>query len=426
MAKLKELREKQARLVTEARAKLDEVSGADEARAAELEAQHDKIMDEHDRIEAVIQREEKLAAAEARQAERDAAAAAARRPGLEDREAAGDGNEESITYREAFRDYFRAGGQMSEMDPEARDVLRRGEVSAKELRVQTAGTGSAGGFTVPTELHGKIIKSMLAFGPMYDPGITTELKTNAGNPIDLPTVDDTASTAVAHTEGTALADTGAKDVVLGKKTLGAYVYDTEFVRFSMELAQDSIIAFETLLGNLLGERLGRIANEKLTVGTGSSEPQGIVTGSSQGLVAASSSAITSDELIELQHSVNSAYRVGPNVGWMFSDAILKVIRKLKDGQGNYLWQLGDVRTGTPSTLLGHTYRVNDSMAGMGVNNKIAVFGDFSKYYTRKVGDPVIGVLRERFWPDLGTAGFIRFDGLLADTAAVKHLALAAV
>jgi len=426
MDRLKELREKMAKLVTEARACLDEATSADEARAAELEHRHDAIMKDHDKLEADYRRAERLAEAEARAAER-ATAPDPRRPNGEDREASCAGSSETeITYREAFRDYFRAGGRLSEMEPESRDVLRRGESRDKEIRAQTAGTNAAGGFTVPTELHAQIIKTMLAFGPMYDPGITTELQTSGGNPIDLPTVDDTAVTAVAHTEGAALADTGAKDVVMGKKSLSAYVYDTEFVRFSMELAQDSLVAFETFLGNLLGERLGRIANEKLTIGAGATEPEGIVTGSQQGKVAATSSGILADELFDLQHSVNSAYRVGPNVGWMFNDTILALIRKLKDGQGNYLWQMGDVRTGSPSTLLGHSYRVNDSMSGIGVNNKVAVFGDFSKYYTRKVGGPVVGVMRERFWPDLGTAGFIRFDGLLADSAAVKHLAMAAV
>ena len=54
-----------------------------------------------------------------------------------------------------------------------------------------------------------------------------------------------------------------------------------------------------------------------------------------------------------------------------------------------------------------------------------VFGDFSKYFVRKVGSPVIGVLRERFWPQVGIAGLIRFDGELGDTAAIKHLKTAA-
>ncbi|PCI51387.1 MAG: phage major capsid protein [Alphaproteobacteria bacterium] len=425
MANLKELREQQARLVTEARTKMDEVSGADASRAKELDVQYDKIMAEHDAIDVTIKREERLAEAEARLAER-LAAGDPRRPNGENTEGRAGGNEESITYREAFRDYFRAGGQMSEMDTESRDVLRRGEVSAKELRVQTTLTGAAGGFTVPTELQAHIIKSLKAFGPMYDPGITTELKTASGAAIDMPTVDDTAGTAALHTEGAVIADTGTKDVVIGKKTLLAYVYDTEFVKFSFELAQDSLFAFETLLGDLLGERIGRLANDKLTTGASGTEPQGIVTGSSQGLLTTSASAITWDNIIDLEMSIDDAYLAGPKVRYMFSKAILKAARKLKDGQGNYLWQKGDVRLGTPDTMNGYAYTVNNSMAGFGVNNKAMVFGDFSKYYVRKVGDPAVMVAREKFMPNLGVAGLVRFDGLLGDTAAVKHMVLAAV
>ena len=106
---------------------------------------------------------------------------------------------------------------------------------------------------------------------------------------------------------------------------------------------------------------------------------------------------------------------------MFHDTTLQAIRKLKDGQNNYLWQMGDVRSGAPATLLGNPYLVNQAMDSIAANKKVIVFGDFGKYFVRKVGAPVIGVLRERFWPDLGIAGLIRFDGELGDTAAVKYL-----
>jgi HK97 family phage major capsid protein len=87
--------------------------------------------------------------------------------------------------------------------------------------------------------------------------------------------------------------------------------------------------------------------------------------------------------------------------------------------------MGDVTTGAPGTLLGYRYSINDDMDALAAAKKVMLFGDFSKYFVRKVGAPVIGVLRERFWPDLGIAGLIRFDGELGDTAAVKHLITAA-
>ena len=107
--------------------------------------------------------------------------------------------------------------------------------------------------------------------------------------------------------------------------------------------------------------------------------------------------------------------------FMFNDLTLAAIRKLKDGQGNYLWSMGDVQGGIPGTLLGYRYSINQAVDTIATAKKTILFGDFGKYYVRKVGSPVIGVLRERFWPDLGIAGLIRFDGELGDAAAVKHL-----
>src|SRR5690606_19277222 len=121
---------------------------------------------------------------------------------------------------------------------------------------------------------------------------------------------------------------GGKDVTFGKKTLNAFVYDTEFVKFSMELAQDSIFNMESLLGSLLGKRLGRIANLQLTVGNNSGAPHGIVTASTKGKDAAAAAAVTYDEVIDLVHSVDPAYRQSPKVRFMFNDTTLAVLRKL--------------------------------------------------------------------------------------------------
>lgn len=422
--RIKELREKQAQIVTEARERLDQINAStDEARTKDLETQHDAAMAEHDKLEKQIEREE-------RQAKIEATAAEAR---AKNRPIPGDGGEgrgqdggDAPEYREVFHKMICAGGDLSELSAEERSVLRAGiaNVGKTEGRAQTVGTTTAGGFTVPTELANFIVKSMKDWGPMYDEEICTIINTTSGNPIKIPTVDDTATTAEKHTEAAALTDDGGKDVAFAQKSLDAYVYDTEFIRFSFELAADSIFSMESLLGALLGERLGRIANRELTVGDGVGDPNGIVVASTLGKTAAAAAAIASDELIDLQHSVNSAYRRSPKTRWMFADTTLAAIRKLKDGQGNYLWQMGDIKTGAPATLLNHPYSINDDVPAIATGAKPIVFGDFGKYFVRKVGSPVIGVLRERFWPDLGIAGLIRFDGELGDTAAVKHLIMA--
>lgn len=416
MPTLTELQEKRGTLITQAREGLNQIdANTDESRATELQMQHDAAMAELDKLDTRIAAEEKQAKREKTLEEERTS----RRPKPDDTQHRGAGDDDDAPeYRDVFRQIL-CGVQPGEMSPEERAVLKQG-VAKFESRAQST-SNTAGGYTVPTTLYDKIILSMAAWGPMYDPGICTEVITSSGEQINLPTIDDTAVTVAKHTENTALTDDGSKDVTVGQKVLNAYIYDTTFVKWSIELSQDSIFNWEQLLADLLGERLGRRANIELTTGDGSGDPNGIVTASSLGKTAAAVAAITADELIDLQHSVDPAYRVSPKARFQFNDTTLKTIRKLKDGQGQYLWNGGDLSKGISPTLLGYNYSINQAMASPATGNKTVIFGDHSKYFVRKVGAPIIGVMRERFWPDLGIAGLIRLDGELADTAAVKHL-----
>lgn len=422
MATLKELREQAAKTLTQARSLNDSISdtaSAEERKAAEVAV--DKALAEVAEIEGRAERQGKLEAAEkraeeAREAE-ERQAIESKRPGADPAIAEQGGN---VDYRSAFHEYLRAQGQKGEMSQEARSVLDRGYTSV-EMRAQTT-ANTAGGYSIPVELMNILVKSMSAWGPMYSEDVGTVLTTAGGGQITMPTVNDTASTAGAHTEGATLTDDGGKDVTFGQKVLESFAYDTEWLRVSKELADDSIFAMEQVLGDLLGERLGRIANLQLTTGSGSSAPNGIVTASSLGKTAAGAAAITSDEIIDLIHSVDPAYRNGPKVQFMFNDSTLAAVRKLKDGDGNYLWQMGNVQQGQPGSLLGYSYRINQAMASLATGQRVMLFGDMGKYYVRKVGQPLIGALQDKdFWPGFGVAGYIRFDGELSDTAAVKHL-----
>lgn len=411
-----ELQEKRGRLVTQAREALEEIKkNTDEARAAELDKRHDDIMAELDKLDANIKREERVEAAEKREEEERAK----RRPNPDDGQTRAEDEPAKLEYREVFRKIV-SGVSVGELSAEERAVLKSGVDQGAQFRAQST-SNTAGGYTVPVTLANFIIKSMAAWGPMYDPGICTEINTTSGEQINIPTVDDTAVPVVKHTEGTALTDDGGSDVTLGQKVLNAFMYDTEFIRWSIELSQDSTINWEQFLADLLGERLGRRANTELTTGDGNGDPNGIVTASSLGVTAASATGLTFDELFDLEHSVDPAYRQSPKARFMFADSTLKVLRKLKDGEGRYIWSPGDTTKGVASTLNGRNYSINQAMAAVATGNKSIIFGDFGKYFVRKVGSPIIGVMRERFWPDLGIAGLIRLDGELGDTAAVKHL-----
>ena len=412
MAETNTLRSQMANIATEARAKLAEVTNeTPEARADEIEREFDAMMVDHDKLGARAERMEKADAA-IRSAN---AVDVSKRPEFEARQAPAVDAGEAVSYRQAFYSMIANGG-IDGLDNEARNVLRQSEV-----RTQTAGTTTAGGFTVPTELASFIDKAMAASGPMYDSTLFTVLNTTGGNTFNIPTVDDTAVTAVAHTEGTQPTDDGGKDVTFGQKQLGAFAFDTEWVRWSYELANDSIVNVEALLGELLGERLGRIANSKLTTGSGSSDVEGIVTNSGLGKTAAATAAITADEIIDLIHSVDPAYRASASTAIMMNDSTLAAVRKLKDGNGQYLWTMGSFQAGVPQNILGYNVVVNQAMDSLATAKKVMLFGDMSKYYVRKVGGPSLFVARERFAPDYGILGYARFDGVLANTGAVKHL-----
>lgn len=420
--RIKELRQKQEKIVVEARERLDQISACtDEARSKELEAQHDTAMAEHDRLDKEIEREEKLLALENRADE----LRSRQRPLMPDQRSDDRQPNAGSEYRSAFYSMLANGGDVTALSAEERSVLRAGAVAPDPEQRGQSTVAAAGGYTVPTELAGFIIQSMKDWGPMYDDNICTEMRTTRGNAVTIPTVDDTDTSAEPHKEGDDLADIGAKDVEFGQKLLNAYVFNTEFVRFSFELAQDSAFGIEQLLGSLLGERLGRIANLQLTRGSGTNAPNGIVTASSLGHTTLTTTGVTWDDIIDLEHSVDPAYRVSPKARYMFNDKTLSIVRKLKDGDGNYLWQKGDVQKGVPGSFNGRAYSINQAMDDLGAAKKFMLFGDFSKYFVRKVNDPMIGIMRERFWPNLGIAGLIRFDGELGDTAAIKHLKAAA-
>ncbi|MBB3035384.1 phage major capsid protein [Alteriqipengyuania lutimaris] len=417
---LQQYYQERGELVAEARQILDGLADdASETEIQQAEERHDAVMAKVDALDKKIAREERVAQAETAEEERRSRM----RPNGRDGSAPGIDGGDTPTSEDRAREYRSAFAKFvcgAELSNEERQALR-----SVEQRVQTAGTPADGGYTVPTELMNEIVKAMKDWGPMFDEDVARVFTTASGNQMTIPTVDDTGVTPEAHAEGSQGTDDGGKDVTFGEKSLDAFAYDTEWIKWSFELDEDSIFAMEQLLGSLLGERLGRNGNKQLTVGAGGSAPNGVVTASSLGVTAAATGAIAADELIDLQHSVNAAYRRSPKTRWQFSDDTLKVIRKLKDGQGNYLWQMGDVRSGEPDQLLRSPYSVNDDVPPIAAGNRAIIYGDHSKYFVRKVGAVRTIVARERFAPNLGILGVHRFDGELVDTAAVKHLALAA-
>ena len=420
---IKTLREQQNQIVDEARKYIDQIDEKTESGVAkELEEKYDRAMADFDKLEADIQRRVKLDDAEQRYEATGQQVDQANRPGTEDnirsQHVEQADPEQEMSAEDAFSIACRFG--VGALPAENRGLIQHNLDLPKEIRAQAVGTDSAGGYTVPEGFQAEIVKSMAAWGPMLDPSVTRVLNTATGNDIPWPTVNDTANSGALLAENT---QEGEQDVTFAQKVLGAYKYSSDIVRVSLELLQDSAFDMDPLLSELFGERLGRIGNAQLTTGTGSGQPNGIVTASSAGKTAASATAITFDEIIDLFHSIDPAYRASPRCSFMFNDSTLASIRKLKDGDGNYLWQSADGRSGEPATILGRPYVVNQAMASIATGNKTVLFGDMNKYVVRRVRDFTLLRLAERYadFYQVGFLAFNRIDGELLDTAAVKHL-----
>ncbi|MEU7032727.1 phage major capsid protein [Streptomyces sp. NPDC046237] len=327
------------------------------------------------------------------------------------------GGEKGVeAYTDAWRSWMRGG--MQDLTSEERSVLRTGWVENKEVRAQGVATGAAGGYVVPTEFRNKMVESMKFYGAMRQ--VAEVITTESGAKLQWPTNDDTANVGAILAENTQVTE---QDVTLGQQEIDSYMYTSKLVRVSLQLLQDSVLDFESWLARKLGERIGRIQNTHFTTGTGSSQPEGIQTNAAIGKTGGTgqTTSVTYDDLIDLIHSVDPAYRLSGRVQFMLADSTLGSVRKLKDSQNRPLWE-PSIQAGVPDRILGYSYTVNQDMPAMAANAKSILFGDmFAGYLIRDVRDVQLLRLSERYadYLQVGFLAFARSDGTPQDTAAYK-------
>jgi len=308
--------------------------------------------------------------------------------------------------------------------------LRKGmNLSAHELAmVQNAmstTTGSEGGFTVPTEIATMVIDALKTFGGMRS--VANIIRSSAGNDWQYPASDGTSE--VGEIVGQNAAATSL-DITFSQVPLVTYKYSSKKIALPWELVQDSVIDIVAFVVNRLATRLGRITNTHFTVGTGSSQPFGIVTRAASGKVGTTGQTTTViyDDLVDLEHSVDPAYR--RNAAYMMNDASVKVIRKIKDSQNRPIFVPGYeagavVNGGAPDSLMGRRIVVNQDVAVMAANAKSILFGDFSLYTIRDVMSAEVRRFDDSAFALNGQVGFCgwqRCGGNLLDTAGVKYYA----
>lgn len=328
--------------------------------------------------------------------------------------------------RRAFANYLRYGLEGLDGDERALVMGRKFDDAALGIRnTMSTTTGSQGGFVVPTGFADAIMVALKYWG-----GINGEvgiLRTPTGNTMPYPSINDCFNRGRVLSQNTQTVET---DFVFGQISFSAFILSSDLILIPLALLQDSYFDLETLAAHLLGVRFGRLLNNLCTVGAGTSEPTGIVTaavaaGNVLTLGTGNTAAVAYSNLVDLQHNVDPAYRENPSSKWSFSDAMLKIIKKLVDGNNRPLWSPGimssfrdDVPVDGPGRprILGNEYVINQDMAVPSANAYSAIFGDLSTYKLRLVAEPTILVLSERYADYLqkGMIGFIRADGQLVD------------
>lgn len=235
----------------------------------------------------------------------------------------------SDTYKKAFWAQARTKGGM--MTAEIRNALQEG-------------VDSEGGYLVPDEFEQTLVQSLEAENVVRS---LAHVITTASGSHKIPIVATKGTSAWVDEEGTI----PEGDDAFGQQLIGAHKVAT-MIKVSEELLNDSAFNLEDYFRTEFARRIGNKEEEAFLTGDGSGKPTGIfnATGGGQlGVTAASATAITADELIDLFYSLNSAYR--KNAVWLLNDSTMKNIRKLKDSNGQYLWQPA-LHEGGFDTLLG--------------------------------------------------------------------------
>jgi HK97 family phage major capsid protein len=286
--------------------------------------------------------------------------------------------------------------EVRNIEPERTDAdiiraLARGEMRSHmfERRALSSNTATRGPETVPQSFYDVIQEQLATLSPMLDASVVTVLTTASGEDIKVPVqTARMAGTAVAEAAVYAESDPLFTNITLRAAKVGSLTLVSD------ELLSDSGIDIVSFLGRQMGLALGTAVGSFLTVGTGVTEPNGIVRAA--GTTAARTGgtgvggAFTGDDLIALMHAVDSVYSAQPGAGWMMSRATLGAVRALKGAEGYLFQPFADAST--PGRLLGYPVYENPFVPAIGtgaanhpVNGKSVLFGDLKAYHSRVVG-----------------------------------------
>lgn len=325
------------------------------------------------------------------------------------------GRDEPVVTEERGRPVQRSERTQEQRNAELRsfiDHVRENPHKSFELRAMAIGDADGGATLVAEEFARRIVETMDDMSVIRR--ISTVISTAGDHTIPIETA---VGSAAWEGEGDAYADTNP---TLGSVKLEAFKAAT-LVKVSEELLQDEIIDLEAYLSRAFARRLVNLEETAFANGPGTTTPTGLVTqATANNKNAAGAAAITADELIDVYHNLPEAYR--RNASWIMNDSTIALIRKLKDGDSQYLWQPG-LQAGQPDLLLGRPIYSQLGMPAATTGNVSVLFGDFSYVVVGDRGAMGMQRLNELYAANgqVGFRVFKRVDCKLTNTDAFAKL-----
>ena len=396
MNKILSLREKRANLWNEAKAFLESRRGEDGMISAEDNATYEKMEADVVALGKEIERLERIKALD-REFDMPTSTPLVGSPGSVDHRQ----GRASDEYKKAFWNLMRGKSVR-----EARNALQIGELSE-------------GGYTVPDSFEHQLIDGLQDENIMRP--LVHVITTGSGEH-KIPIVASHGSGAWIEEEQ----QIPESDDAFTQVSLSAHKFAT-MIRISRELLNDSAFDMAAYIAHEFVRRAGAAEEEAIISGDGSHKPLGLLhntLGAGVGVTAASATAITADELIDLQHSIKSGYR--RKACWIMNDATIKTIRKLKDGQGQYIWQPG-IKEGAPDMLFNQKVLMSNYMPLPEAGKKVILYGDYSYYWLADREGRTLERLNELYavTDQVGFKLTERLDGRLILPEAVKCLQMKA-
>lgn len=278
------------------------------------------------------------------------------------------------------------------------------------------GADSEGGYLCPDTFADELVKGLTAQTVVRS--LAKVINTSSGQH-KIPVVASRGTASWIEEEG----PIPEGDDIFGQQHIGAHKVGT-LIKVSEELLHDSAFDLEQYFIDEFARRIGNKEEDAFLNGDGAGKPTGILNDAEVGVTAASATAITADELVDLFYSLDAPYRT--NAVWLVNDSTMRSIRKLKDANGQYLWQKA-LHEGDHETLLGKPIFHSPFAPELGAGKKAVAFGDFSFYWIGDRTGITFRRLNERY-ADTGQVGFLatkRVDGKLILPEAVKVLQMKA-